>query len=348
MSSDAAAIVAFFDSFYTQWYCNVAAAVLFFCDTFGDTFEREVAVFWTARRSGASFLFFANKWIFVLNQVAGLVDLASFPSDKFVPAAVFSALRAYVLSRSSLLALLVLVLSLAPVAVNLVHYAYNYSGEIIPPFGCTVTAELTQGLSIRRKLARDHMHNMIHSSKGTCTVVIASRVPLIIADMILVYITWSRLSSRNVLRDIRQHKRLSLADVILRDGTIYFVVLFTVNVLHLVFSVTALAGFHTTGTSYATIFTGPLTTILISRFLIDLQEADLAAVRLDPDDPMRSSERDPYHTGGFISSLGAFINPDVSTQSEDELELQDVSRSDAEEEGKVQLSAQPEVAALSA
>ncbi len=56
--------------------------VLFFCDTFGDTFEREVAVFWTARRSGASFLFFANKWIFVLNQVAGLVDLASFPSDK--------------------------------------------------------------------------------------------------------------------------------------------------------------------------------------------------------------------------------------------------------------------------
>ncbi|RDX40555.1 hypothetical protein OH76DRAFT_1423635 [Lentinus brumalis] len=312
MSSDATAIVAFFESFYTQWYCNVAAAVLFFCDTFGDTFEREVAVFWTARRSGASFLFFANKWIFVLNQVAGLVDLASFPSDKFVPGAVFSALRAYVLSRNRLLGLLVLVLSLAPVAVNLVHYAYNYSGEIIPPFGCTVTSEITQALSLS----------------------------------ILVYATWSRLSSRDVLRDIRQHKRLSLANIILRDGTIYFVVLFIINVLHLVFSVTALAGFKTTGASYATIFTGPLTTILISRFLIDLQEADQAILRLDPDDPVRSSERDPYHTGGFISSLGAFINPDVSAQSEDELELHDVSRSDAEEEGKVQLS-QSEAAALS-
>lgn len=52
-----------------------------------------------------------------------------------------------------------------------------------------------------------------------CTVVFASRVPLIVADVILIYLTWSKLSSRLALRDIRQHKRLSLAEVLLRDGT---------------------------------------------------------------------------------------------------------------------------------
>ncbi len=46
------------------------------------TFDREVACFWTAKRTGGSLLFFANKWISVSVYVMGLVELASFHSDK--------------------------------------------------------------------------------------------------------------------------------------------------------------------------------------------------------------------------------------------------------------------------
>ena len=52
---------------------------------------------------------------------------------------------------------------------------------------------------------------------------IVARVPLIIADILLIYITWTKLSSRDTLRDIQQSKRLSLTDIFFRNGLFYFV-----------------------------------------------------------------------------------------------------------------------------
>ena len=48
------------------------------------TFDHEVAYIWTAARarSGASLLFYANKWITILVSVMELTQFASFPSDK--------------------------------------------------------------------------------------------------------------------------------------------------------------------------------------------------------------------------------------------------------------------------
>ncbi|TFK85672.1 hypothetical protein K466DRAFT_494308 [Polyporus arcularius HHB13444] len=289
------------------------------------TFDREVACFWTAKRTGASLLFFANRWISLTVYVLGLVQLASLSSDKTmsscrllvlvttamqilqsIPGAVFSALRAYVLCRSKVLGLLVLALSLAPAGANLVTYGYRLTGEKFPPFGCLGTDNTTPVLDLRNH-----------------TVVIISRVPLIVADCLLIYITWTKLSGRTALKDIRQSRRLSFSDILLRDGTIYFIVLFILNVLHLVFSVTS----HNPHQPFS------ITTILVSRFLLQLQEANQVVVRLDPDDPLHSS-RDPYDdTPSFISSLGAFISADVPAPSEDEFELRNGSRSDGEEEG---------------
>ncbi len=48
---------------------------------------------------------------------------------------------------------------------------------------------------------------------------ISARIPLIIADVILIYITWSQLRCRDALNEIRQSKRLSLSNVLFRDGT---------------------------------------------------------------------------------------------------------------------------------
>ena len=59
-----------------------------------------------------------------------------------------------------------------------------------------------------------------HSHPAARTVVIIARVPLIVADLLLIYITWTKLSSRDVLKGIRTSKRLSLSDIFLRDGTL--------------------------------------------------------------------------------------------------------------------------------
>ncbi len=55
--------------------------VILFHDAF-ITFDREVACVWKARLTGASLLFFANRWITVMLYAMSLISLASFPSDK--------------------------------------------------------------------------------------------------------------------------------------------------------------------------------------------------------------------------------------------------------------------------
>lgn len=74
------------------------------------------------------------------------------------------------------------------------------------------------------------------------------------------------------------------------------------------------------------------TAILVSQFLLDLQEANQAVVRVDPDDLLHSS-RDPYDTPSFISSLGAFINPELAVSADDmhDSESHNLSRSEEEE-----------------
>ncbi|TFK83767.1 hypothetical protein K466DRAFT_589463 [Polyporus arcularius HHB13444] len=218
---------------------------------------------------------------------------------QFVPWGIFSALRAWVLSKSRLYGLIVLVMSLAPAGANLVVYGYQLSGQVFaPPFGCIASNN---------------------------QMVLVARVPLVLADVLLIYITWAKLSSRDALRGIRQHKRRSFSDILLRD------VLFVLNVLHLAFSVTAVAS-DGEG-SDLTLFTGPITATLVSRFLLELQEANRMVVRLDPDDPLHSSRNYSDDTSSFISSLGACINPGLTVSRDDDYEPHAGSRSDEEQEG---------------
>ncbi|RDX41771.1 hypothetical protein OH76DRAFT_1422926 [Lentinus brumalis] len=356
-ADDAAATVALFDIFYTGGYCAVAVSVLFIYDTFL-TFDREVAYFWTAKRiSGAALLFFANKWISMMVYVMGLVEYASFSSDKamgilqVVPGAAFSALRAYVLSRNKPLGIVVAALSLAPVGANLVDYGYQYSGENFPPFGCLGTDHITAALQLRFGSFSLIRYIGTDSVQGNCTVIIISRVPLITADIILIYITWTTLRGSATLTDIHKSKRLTLSDVLFRGGTIYFVILFIMNVLHLAFSATAVASEDSGNSSLITLFTAPITAILISRFLLELQEANHTVVKLNADDPLHSSRNTWDSTPSFISSLGGFINPSRSEQSDDDggIELQVRSPLEAlgEEEGEVLAEVVPEVAASS-
>ena len=70
-----------------------------------------------------------------------------------------------------------------------------------------------------------------------------------------------------------------------------------------------------------------ITSILISRFLLELQEADRKIVRLDVNDPLYSSRGWFDSTPSFISSIGAFIDPHLQTSHDADPELRGSSGS---------------------
>ncbi|RPD59015.1 hypothetical protein L227DRAFT_612400 [Lentinus tigrinus ALCF2SS1-6] len=188
-----------------------------------------------------------------------------------------------------------------------VHYggSYGFAGINLPPFGCLYTDNTSEALN------RTFVPLIVNVSELHLTPFKASRAPLIVADVLLIYITWTKLSNRDVLRGISRNTRLSLSDIILRDGTVYFIVLFFLNVLHLAFSLLSLEK-DGNQASYVTTFTAPITTILVSRFLLQLQEANQAAIGLlDPDDSMRHSTPTSLASLSFVRSLGGAIDPDL-------------------------------------
>ena len=95
-----------------------------------------------------------------------------------------------------------------------------------------------------------------------------------------------------------------------------------------------------------------ITAILISRFLLELQEASQDIVRVDSDDPLHLSRDLVERTPSFISSIGGFINPDVLASQEDGVEsLHVVLGSGGEvehEEAGVQAAGMSQEPALSA
>ena len=117
------------------------------------------------------------------------------------------------------------------------YFAYPVSGEEVKslPFGCLGTSSATEAANLRfdsyriytthtpadstsgvgctSVLCRDPWHSI-----GECTVTIISRVPMMVADIILIYVTWTNLSGLDTWREMRHARRLSLPDIFVREG----------------------------------------------------------------------------------------------------------------------------------
>ena len=75
-------------------------------------------------------------------------------------------------------------------------------------------ADSTLGVGCTSVLCRNPWHSI-----GECTVTIISRVPMMVADIILIYVTWTNLSGLDTWREMRHARRLSLPDIFVREGT---------------------------------------------------------------------------------------------------------------------------------
>ncbi|KAI1795344.1 hypothetical protein LXA43DRAFT_1090993 [Ganoderma leucocontextum] len=121
---------------------------------------------------------------------------------------------------------------------------------------------------------------------------------------------------------------MTFSSLLLRDGTIYFLILLILNTLHLTF--TLLSVVHTSSpVSYITLFTEPITAVLVSRFLLDLQEVN-RGIESGSQSATNSDSVSQTGTIAFarvVGSLGSMIaSPEGSLHSHHELGLSPSSK----------------------
>ncbi|KAI0640687.1 hypothetical protein C8Q79DRAFT_1014910 [Trametes meyenii] len=270
-SSEASLLIAYYDSIFVENCCGFASISYLLYEYFV-TLDLEVTYFWRRKITGATVLFFCNRYFpLVVNAVSliGLAPLTSRGCDvmvhlspmldilQYIPWAVFAGLRVFALGgRHWLLPLVVLMLSLVPFGINL--YFYTTLRSIYDPiFGCEAARDISPTLARRNT--------------------IASRSCLMAADLLVILMTWhATYGSQKLNREILG--RPSFAETLLRDGTIYFVTLLILNALHLTFTLLPLINGSLSPVSYVPLFTEPITAVLVSRFLLNLQAVNQRAV----------------------------------------------------------------------
>ncbi|KAI0713703.1 hypothetical protein C8Q76DRAFT_620410, partial [Earliella scabrosa] len=278
----------------------IALAVLFIYEIV-ITATDEVNYFWRRKWTGASVLFVLNRYTVLVYDLMSIIIFFSTESDKglscaalarttrvisilqYLPWAAFSGLRTLALSQNKALATLVFLLSSAPIGVNMAEFRFDITGIEDPVFGCP--SQLSNCRCFHR-------------------VTIVSRTGLITSDVLLLLITWYRFS-----RGMRLSKK-TFGHVIFRDGTVYFVCLLAFNTIHL--TLTMVSIIHPLQAhSYVTTFTEPLTAILVSRFLLNLQRANRQAVDHVSESMSQPSggQADSLVFNRVIGSLGSTFTP---------------------------------------
>ncbi|KAI0730592.1 hypothetical protein C8Q76DRAFT_792748 [Earliella scabrosa] len=252
-TSDDAAVIFLIDSIRLANYCAFAALTFIFLE-YLFTFHQEVELYWRRKFTGASGLFFVNRYLLIsltIIQIYGFFPMSDkrqvnsgvrrIPAQdadprgsctiyapfanvvnylQYIPWAVFAAMRGYALTRSLIVALVLFLLSSVTLVLNFITFAFGLTGvnQIID--GCTSTATLTADMAKRQSQSL-----YIADTKETCTatvsVAVTSRTCLTAADVMLIVITWqATFRSIKVSHLGGEDQRPSFAGVLLRDEQI--------------------------------------------------------------------------------------------------------------------------------
>ncbi|KAH9939111.1 uncharacterized protein BXZ73DRAFT_99786 [Epithele typhae] len=291
-AAEAAEVFAALNTIFVGNLCGLATAALLMFE-YAITFGDEVNLFWPwrgRRLKGSSVLFLLNRYIVLITAMmdaSGALFHFSpqscepmtlitniFAYLQYVPWAAFAALRAYALTSKNVpFTLLILALSMVPLGVNLLAFRTS------PPSleKCVGLLDLSTSFSTVDRFPD--------------AVTIISRGGLISADLLLVIATWLATVRRGALRAARESARLSFAEVLFRDGAIYFVVLLVLNALHVTLTmISETLPFQASSTII--LFIHPITGILVSRFLIHLQEADRQAADMNSPEALTSTPQE--------------------------------------------------------
>ncbi|RDX46707.1 hypothetical protein OH76DRAFT_1420098 [Lentinus brumalis] len=271
-----AKVISSYASFVQGQYYSVAARVplpsqiaLFLWDYFV-TFDREVEYVWGQKLSAASLLFILNRYVNLLITILELIEQAPFQTPAsllifatFIVAvsnlreSVFVTLRVYATwSRDWRPALPILALALLTPAANMY---IDIIGTPIPAprpsVGCAIRTNIDPGVYSTMRL-RVLIAEL---------VVIAERATTTAYDFLILLFTLMKTAKvRKAALSLDVHP--SLMVLLLRDGTTYFLLLLVMNLAQIVVAAEVL------GNNFIAFFISPLTSILITRFLLNLRQ----------------------------------------------------------------------------
>ncbi|EJF59404.1 hypothetical protein DICSQDRAFT_128271 [Dichomitus squalens LYAD-421 SS1] len=310
-------------------YCVVAAAVMVVHDWI-ITVPREGRLFCKGKAGTLSaLLYFSNRYINLLGQVLSLFPYASLstkvfpsiipkerhPTDQMsargVQPIIDDNVRYHQLYRDrrsnetiSMLGItaastqnwtlsgLVLMLLLCPVATNLMELGYHPTGVIHQILGCWLNDDLP--LSLEEKW------------------IIINRACTIAADTLLIAITWYDLSGRTMKKAAMVLKDKDIVGVVLRDGTLYFI-LFSTNSLLMANPMMSSPSSLPLRVESSSPRSTRLTSILVSHFMLDLQEAyqkkDFGITADNSQYASQSISLGSFNVAPVLGSLAAHIDP---------------------------------------
>ncbi|TFK86660.1 hypothetical protein K466DRAFT_663593 [Polyporus arcularius HHB13444] len=278
-----AEVVNFYDSYRTAEFVYLASTSLILYD-YLSTFDSEVDLFWFRKITGATALFFAARYTTLLYVLLSLVNfsISREISDEYFPSCDML-LKAYVVVQTC---------QYIPWAAfaGMRAYALSKRWTIFLVILVLSLSPFAVNFVYFRSLA----------------IPVLARSGLIIADLGLVLVTW-RSVAFGPLRTV--FGRQSFTSIMLWNGIIYAMVLLVLNIFVLSFSLASIFG--TEGASYLIDFSEPLTYILITRFLLQLQQANKHNVKLASDHPLHLSLGDNSPSfARVLGSIGATIMPE--------------------------------------
>jgi len=266
-------LISFEYSIQTVYTLASATAVLFYDILL--TYDREVSCIWKRKISAVTVLFICLRYVTLLSRVTTfasavqpgilfpcqVIGYLSFVSSDIARAAsaIFGSLRIWAIwGRHWLLLALVLPISLFPVAVDLYQFSIFYISALalpIPLGGCFEAVTVSSDTLMR--------------------LGIAARACAITSDGIILIATWTKTWSirqglkTNLDLDLGR-SRVSVAALLIRDGTMYFAALCCLNIAALVLDTTPQVDFNPTSS-----FIDSFTAILLCRLILNLRSYDI-------------------------------------------------------------------------
>ncbi|KAI0087269.1 hypothetical protein BDY19DRAFT_907474 [Irpex rosettiformis] len=253
-------------SFARRWHAeqhvNIALLALLFYE-YCITLRREVVTMWGRKFRAATWLFLLNRYLTITyallltaaDQARGhnscLVNTRLFQTFSrmvTVVFALFSSLRIYAIwNRSTYVFALIFVINIAPIGTNIyIHVKETVDYEVFP-WGC---------VCITRSLISTKVH---------VDLVRVTRVAVMFGDAVVLLLTWWKTMSIRKEASLARIK-VKLTTLLIRDGTLFFVTLLAFNLLRAVLIET------TEVPGYMMAPVNVITSILISRFMLDLRE----------------------------------------------------------------------------
>ncbi|KAJ8455001.1 hypothetical protein ONZ51_g12699 [Trametes cubensis] len=252
------------------------AMICVLCYDYVITFGQEVRCIWMRKKTGATVLYLFIRYVClvsycILPAVTYILTLNVERSGfctligrmqviteliAFIPLGAFSAMRALALSGMNCkLAALVFILACGPFAVNIWLYSENGVHAVtLPVIGCTDVSNETAyearigEATYMAPFIGTVLNNRLHYQAG-------------------IGMTWRSGGMPG--------GRPSLVKAMVLHGTLYFVTLLILNVLHLTFTLMSELIAAEQTASLVQLFTDPLTIIITCRFLLALQSANM-------------------------------------------------------------------------